>query len=71
MEGVSIIERAFQLAPECASLEELRERLRREGYLNVHAYLEGRQIRDQLFARLDPVRKKPRGLGKHGPKISN
>ena len=67
----NIIERAFQVAPECASLEEVRQRLRREGYLNVHAYLDGKHIRDQLYERLDPLRKKPRPLGRHAPKNSN
>lgn len=70
MEGVGLIERAFQIAPECASLDEVRQRLRREGYLNVHAYLDGKHIRDQLYERLDPVRKKPKGRGWHGSQTS-
>lgn len=55
MEGIGLVERAFQLAPECVSLDELRERLRSEGYLQVHAHLEGKQIRDQLRDRLKPT----------------
>lgn len=65
VEGVGVVERAFQLAPECASLDEVRQRLRREGYLLVQAHLEGKQIRDQLYERLDPTRKKPKGRGWH------
>ena len=68
MQEAGIIERAFQLAPQCASLEELRQRLRREGYFHIHAHLGGKHIRDQLYERLDPLRKKPRGRGWHGPK---
>jgi len=66
MKGVGLVERAFQIAPECASIEEVRQRLRREAYLNVHAYLDGKQIRDQLFQHLDPLRRKPRSVGRHG-----
>ena len=65
MEGVGLIERAFQLAPQCGSLDELRQRLTREGYGNVHAYLDGKQIKQQLFERLDPGRRKPKGRGWH------
>ena len=48
MEGVRIIERAFQLAPECGSIDELKRRLMREGYLQVNAHLSGRQIRRDI-----------------------
>lgn len=48
MEGVRIIERAFQLAPECATIEELKRKLMREGYLQVNAHLNGRQIRRDI-----------------------
>jgi hypothetical protein len=34
---VNIIERAFQVAPECASLDDVRRRLDGEGYVNVPA----------------------------------
>ena len=43
-----IIERAFQLAPACANIEEIRTALRREGYSNVDAHLTGRVIRADL-----------------------
>lgn len=59
MEQVGLVETAFQIAHECASLDELRQRLAREGYPNVHAYLSGPQIRRQLYELLDPARKKP------------
>ena len=53
MEGVSIIERAYQLAPECDSMEELKRRLMREGYLQVNAHLSGRQIRRDIVPLLN------------------
>jgi len=54
--GVNIIERAFQLAPESTSVEEVKKKLMHEGYLNVHAHLGGRQIRHDILSRLDPER---------------
>ena len=42
------VERAFQLATECATVEEIRARLRAEGYSNVDAHLQGSTIRLQL-----------------------
>ena len=43
-----IIERAFQLALDSANVEEIRTRLRKEGYFNVDAHLMGRKIRSDL-----------------------
>ena len=43
-----IIERAFQLAELSANVEEIRNRLRKEGYSNVDGHLMGRQIRADL-----------------------
>jgi len=54
VENVSVIERAFQLASECGSIEELTRKLSREGYFQVNAHLSGRQIRSQLHERLNP-----------------
>ena len=54
MEGINIIERAFQLAPECGSVDEVKRKLVREGYLQVEAHLSGRQIRTDLNERLNP-----------------
>ena len=56
VQGVNIIERAFQLAGESASVEEVKKKLMHEGYLNVHAHLGGRQIRHDILKRLDPHR---------------
>ena len=54
MQGVTIIERAFQIATESGSLDEIRHRLVREGYFNVEAHLSGRQIKRELTGRLNP-----------------
>jgi hypothetical protein len=43
-----LVERAFQLAASCSSIEEIRSKLRREGYANVDAYLQGPSIRAEL-----------------------
>jgi hypothetical protein len=43
-----IIERAFQLAQQLASVEEIRAQLRKEGYSSVDAHLMGRKIRADL-----------------------
>jgi hypothetical protein len=68
---VPIIERAFQLASECGSVAELRQRLRREGYYSVDQHLGGPSIRKQLGGLLDPVLKDahdtPRGASRAGP----
>jgi hypothetical protein len=48
-----IIERAFQLAPECESVVEVRNKLRREGYFHVDAHLEGRVIKSEIKQRLN------------------
>lgn len=43
-----IIERAFQLAPTCSNIEDIRIALRREGYSSIEAHLAGRSIRADL-----------------------
>ena len=48
MQTPNIIERAFQLARESTSVEEIRKVLRREGYSNVDAHLEGASIKADL-----------------------
>jgi hypothetical protein len=35
----STVERAFELAPECSTIEELQTKLVREGWTNVEAHL--------------------------------
>lgn len=54
MQGVDIIERAFQLAAESGSVEEVKTKLAREGYLNVHRHLGGKHTRTQILERLNP-----------------
>ncbi len=46
--AASTVERAFQLAAECATVDEIRVRLRNEGYSSVDAHLQGRLIRADL-----------------------
>lgn len=43
-----IIERAYELAPGCTNIDEVRAALRREGYSSVDAHLSGRVIRADL-----------------------
>ena len=45
---IGTVERAFQLAPECVSLDELRLRLRKEGYSFVDEHLAGSGIKANL-----------------------
>ena len=45
---VGTVERAFQLAQQCASLKAIRNKLKSEGYSNVEAHLNGGQIRSAL-----------------------
>ena len=49
-----IIERALELAPECASVSEVKRRLKVEGYDQIDAHLSGRLTRQQIIARLLP-----------------
>ena len=54
MPDLHIIERAFQLAPESTSVDDIRKTLRQEGYSNVDAHLAGASIKAELkrkFAR--------------------
>lgn len=54
MQTQNIIERAFQLAPDFSSIDDIRRALRQEGYSNVDAHLGGASIRAELkrkFAR--------------------
>ena len=48
MHTAGIIERAFQLARQLATVEEIRAQLRKEGYSSVDAHLMGRKIRSDL-----------------------
>ena len=49
MSHTGVIERAFQLAQSSANVEEIRNRLRQEGYFNDGAHLMGRKIRSDLI----------------------
>ena len=51
MHTPDIIERAFQLAPGSASVDEIRKALRQEGYSNVDAHLAGASIKADLKKR--------------------
>lgn len=50
-ENMTTIERAFELARsgECGSVNDLRQRLRREGHESVHLHLHGASINRQLI----------------------
>jgi len=62
VEQENIIKRAFEIALECGSIEEVKRRLIREGYLHVNAHLTGWQIRREILGRLN------RDLGHEVPK---
>ena len=51
MQTQNIIERAFQLAGDVNSVEEVRRALRQEGYANVDAHLAGASIKADLKKR--------------------
>ena len=55
-----IIERALELALECASVSEVMRKLKAEGYTQIEAHLSGRIIRRQIIGRLMPSDKKRR-----------
>lgn len=44
----NVVERAFELAPECTNATELKKRLSREGYDSVDAHIGGLGTRRQL-----------------------
>jgi hypothetical protein len=48
MQTHNVIERAFQLARDSASIDEIRKVLRKEGYANVDAHLGGASIKAEL-----------------------
>ena len=60
MHRAGTIERAFEIAPEVGTLDEVKRRLTREGYVGVDAHLTGPQIRRELTARLNPELRTPR-----------
>ena len=54
----NIIERALELASQCGTIEQVRKKLSREGYMNVDAHLTGRFIKQQIKDRLNPELKR-------------
>ncbi len=48
MQTQNIIERAFQLARDAKSIDDIRKTLRQEGYSNVDAHLGGASIKADL-----------------------
>jgi hypothetical protein len=46
--SIGVIERAFELARQSTTVEEITVRLKREGYSSVDAHLMGRKIRFDL-----------------------
>jgi hypothetical protein len=55
------IKRAFELAPDCTSIDEIRSKLRREGYDEVGEHLQGGSIQRDLRLKLGgKIRQAPR-----------
>ncbi len=52
--AIGTVERAFQLAPECQTMEQLRSRLAKEGHTNIDAHLHG-SLRRQLTKLLGSI----------------
>jgi hypothetical protein len=61
---MGIIERAFQLAPQCSSINDLRGALAKEGYSRFDLQLEGLGIQRELRK----VYNQGEGTKKRGPK---
>ena len=58
--STGIIERALELAAESLSVEEVRRKLKAEGYTKIEAHLSGKLIRRQIVERLLSSGKKRR-----------
>ncbi|MEO6313003.1 MAG: hypothetical protein ABIO47_12155 [Sphingomicrobium sp.] len=48
MRPIGTVERAFQLAPSCRSIDEIRAKLRREQCMSVEEHLTGASIKAEL-----------------------
>jgi hypothetical protein len=46
------VQRAFEIAPECRSIDEIRIKLRQEGHASVQEHLQGSSIQKELKLRL-------------------
>jgi hypothetical protein len=55
LERANIIKRAFDIAAECGSIEQVQRRLRDEDYLSVSGHLSGRHTRSEIARRLNPA----------------
>ena len=62
--GMGIVERAFQLAPQCSSINDLRQALSKEGYSRFDLQLEGLGIQRELRR----LYNQGEGARKRGPK---
>jgi hypothetical protein len=49
-----VVKRAFEIAPECGSIEEVKRRLIREGFQQVNAHLSGNHLRRQIKGLINP-----------------
>jgi hypothetical protein len=45
---IGAVRRAFELAPECTTIGEIRFRLKREGYSAVDEHLQGSSVQNDL-----------------------
>jgi hypothetical protein len=65
---VNVVKRAFEIAPECGSIEEVKRRLIREGFEQVNAHLMGAQIRRQIkhLINPDPTHRVPKRVRDYG-----
>ena len=45
---IGTVQRAFELAPECTSIGEIRFKLKREGYAAVNEHLQGSSVQNDL-----------------------
>ena len=52
---IGTVERAFQLAPECTSIDEVKFKLKKESRSNLEGHLQG-VLREELIGRLKPKR---------------
>lgn len=46
------VKRAFELAPDCSTIDEIRAKLKKEGFENVLEHLQGSGIQKELKSRL-------------------
>lgn len=44
--AIGTVERAYQLAPDCRTMQEVRAKLVQEGYSNIDAHLQGSLRKD-------------------------